>query len=257
MKFIDTHTHIYLPEFDEDRSLLIERAAQVQVETLLLPNIDLASIVMMDRVKKQFPEHLHRMMGLHPSAVGASFLEDLAFMEQLIKKHPSNYIAIGEIGLDLFWDAQNLDNQIEALELQLGWADRFNKPFVIHCRNAFPELFAVFQNALKPEMTGVLHCFTGDASDAKKALDLGLYLGIGGVLTYKNSNLFEVLKHVPLAKLVLETDAPYLSPVPFRGRRNEPAYLIHTAQRLADVYGCTVELVAEVTTANAKKLFEL
>jgi TatD DNase family protein len=257
MELIDTHTHIYLPEFSHDRSAMLQRAFDADVRTMLLPNIDLKSIPMMEALQEAYPQYMHLMMGLHPCSVTANFEDILSEMKSLLALNPDKYIAIGEIGLDLYWDQSTLPYQVTALNAQLKWAEYFKKPFVIHCRNAFPELFDVFNKSLSSSMKGVLHCFSGTASDAACALEMDLHLGIGGVLTYKKSDLKEILINVPIERLVLETDAPYLAPVPYRGKRNEPAYLSLIVEQLATVYKLSVEEVASITTSNAKRLFGL
>lgn len=257
MQLIDTHSHIYLDDFDDDRDSVMQRALEAGISTILLPNIDLASIPQMQRLQASFPNHVRPMMGLHPCSVGSDFQEVLHQMRMEIDAGRGKFVAIGEIGLDLYWDSSTLAIQKEALAIQLDWAHQLQLPFVIHCRAAYNELFEHFEQSLKPGMRGVLHCFSGNLNDALKAVDLGLHLGIGGVVTYKKSNLPEILQQVPLSKIVLETDAPYLSPVPYRGKRNEPAFMKETALKLSEVYRCSVEEIAAQTTKNAQHLFKI
>jgi TatD DNase family protein len=257
MHLIDTHAHIYLDDFSEDQELVMRRATEAGIQTILLPNIDLHSIKQMDNLVVKYPNRVLPMMGLHPCSVAVDFENQLHQMKSELDANPQKFVAIGEIGLDLYWDATTLEIQKEALGIQLGWANQLQLPFVIHCREAYAELFDVFEQVLKPGMRGVLHCFSGTLEDAKRALEWNLFLGIGGVVTYKKSTLPDILKQVPLSQIVLETDAPYLSPVPFRGKRNEPAFMKETALKLSEIYECSLEAIAKQTTTNAQLLFKL
>lgn len=252
--FIDTHTHLYSDQFSDDRTEMIHRAINAGVEVLCLPNIDLSSIAGMHALEEQFPGQCHAMMGLHPCSVDAGWEQTLAAMKTWIDKR--NYIAIGEIGVDLYWDKTFRSEQMEAFRQQIRWAKDKQWPIVIHARDSFPEIFEVIDQENDDRLRGIFHCFTGTAEDAAKIENYGGFLlGIGGVVTYKKSELPEVLKSVSLDRIVLETDAPYLPPTPFRGKRNESAYLLHTAEKVAEIYGVPLSGVEAVTTANAVKLF--
>ena len=254
---IDTHSHIYGPEFDEDRDLVVERARQAGVEAILLPNINADSVLPMLELCRAYPQFCFPMIGLHPEDVREDYQTRLAEMEDLLEK-PHSFLAIGEVGLDFYWDDTFRKQQIEALERQVCWARDYNLPLVIHCRSAHRELVEVMERHRADNLSGIFHCFGGTCEEAAELLSFdGFVLGIGGVLTYKKSTLPEVLKTVPLERVVMETDSPYLAPVPHRGKRNESAYVVYVAQRLAEVYGCDVSVVDNVTTSTAKRLFGL
>lgn len=257
IEFIDTHTHLFEPEFDEDRALVVQRAVDAGVSMMCLPCINKDSLERMDVMCSAFPGVCRAMIGLHPTELGEDYISTLdCFYNRL--KHSRDYIAIGEVGLDFYWDDTRKSEQIDALCRQLQWAHEMNLPLVIHSRNAFDELYSVMGNHRSMNLTGIFHCFSGSADEAEKLLSFnGFCLGIGGVLTYKKSLLPAVLETVPLERIVLETDSPYLAPVPKRGKRNESSYIPYIAQRLAEVYGCPVEHVADVTTANARRIFKL
>ncbi len=253
---IDTHAHLYSSQFDDDRTEMIQRAVAAGVEVLCLPNIDLESIAGMHALETQFPNHCHAMMGLHPCSVDENWEATLYTMRSHIDSR--NYIAIGEIGVDLYWDKTFRAEQMEAFRQQIRWAKEKQWPIVIHARDSFPEIFEVVDQENDERLRGIFHCFTGTSEDAKKIDHYGGFLlGIGGVVTYKKSELPEVLKTVSPEKLVLETDAPYLPPVPFRGKRNESAYILHTAEKVAEIYGIPLSRLAEITTKNAIELFGL
>jgi TatD DNase family protein len=257
MHFIDTHTHLFSESFHEDRTEVVMRAINAGVQTLLLPNIDLESIEPMHELAAQFPNHCYPMMGLHPGSVGSDWKNSL----EIIKSHlfsDRTYCAVGEIGMDLYWDKTFVNEQKEVFHQQVEWAKELKLPIVIHAREAFDEIFEVLDGLNDDRLTGVFHCFTGTLEQAQRALDYGNFkLGIGGVLTYKKSGLDEVLAHLPLDCMILETDSPYLPPVPHRGKRNESAYLLHVAERLAEVKNMTLKQVEEVTSQNARSLFHL
>ena len=255
MELIDTHAHIYLEDFDADRTSVVESAIESGVSKILLPNIDVDSIDSLHALCELFPENCLPMMGLHPTSVKEDYRQQLAVLEKLIQTN--RYIAIGEIGLDLYWDQSFKQQQIEALQIQFDWAKNAGLPVAIHTREAFDLMFQEVTKAQDGRLRGVFHCFTGDLDEAKKAMDLGFLMGIGGVLTYKKSTLPEVLKQLPLSALILETDAPFLPPVPYRGKRNQPLYLMETLKKLAEVKEISVEEIAAATTANARKLFNL
>jgi len=254
--FIDTHTHLFSDSFDEDRHEVVQKALNAGVELCLLPNIDVASIQPMKDLVKEFPENCIPMMGLHPGSVGENWKEDL----EIIRKDlfENKYIAVGEIGMDLYWDKTFIDAQREAFVMQVTWAKELNLPIVVHARDAFQEIYEVLDELNDDSLTGVFHCFGGSTEDVEKILGYGGFkLGIGGVLTFKNSKLDEVIKSVDLKHLILETDSPYLPPVPFRGKRNESSYLLRIAEKLADVKEVRLSVIEEITTNNAKELFRL
>lgn len=254
---IDTHSHIYGPEFDEDREQVVNRASEVGVSHILLPNINLETIEPMLKLCRQWPNYCFPMIGLHPEDVKDDWQEVLDTMYSLLQRS-NPYIAIGEVGLDFYWDETYRQQQIEVLERQVEWAHEYKLPLVIHCRSAHKELVEVMKRHRGEELRGIFHCFGGTIDEAKELLYFpGFVLGIGGVLTYKKSTLPEVLSHVPLERVVLETDSPYLAPVPHRGGRNESSFVEHTLQRLAEVYGMPLLEVDKVTTKTAKSLFEL
>ncbi len=253
MLLIDTHCHLYLKEFDADRTAVLERAAKEGVERLCLPAIDQEVLPALLQLESGNKGKCFAMMGLHPCSVKENYLQELQLVEEWLNKRP--FIAVGEIGLDLYWDKTHIEQQYAAFELQIGFAKAHHIPIVIHSRNATQECIEVVQKMKDVNLSGVFHCFGGTLLEARQIIELGFYLGIGGVLTYKNSGLDKVLESVPLEHLVLETDAPYLSPVPHRGKRNESSYLIYIAARLAEVKRVTMEEVAAVTTRNAQNLF--
>lgn len=257
IEFVDTHTHIFEPEFADDRDDAVKRAVDAGVGTLCLPCINETSLARMDEMCRNFPGICRSMIGLHPTELGDDYLSTLEMFRSRLAA-PNDYIAIGEVGLDFYWDDTRKSEQIDAFCLQIEWAHEFGLPLVIHSRSAFDELYSVMENCRPKNLRGVFHCFSGSSDEAMKLLSFdGFYLGIGGVVTYKKSALPDVLASVPLERLVLETDSPYLAPVPKRGKRNESSYIPFIAQKLADIYACPLEHVAAVTTANARKLFRL
>lgn len=254
MGLIDSHAHIYLNEFDPDRDEVISRSVNIGVEKILMPAIDSTTHQLMLDTEKMYPGICRSMMGLHPCSVKANYREELEIVEKYIVDQP--FIAIGEIGLDFYWDLTYKEQQYEAFRQQLDWSVRHNLPVSIHSRNATAECIEVIRE-FGGQARGVFHCFSGNGEQARALIELGFYLGIGGVLTFKNSGLDTVVRNLDLKTLVLETDAPYLAPVPFRGKRNESGYLSYIVQKLADIKEMTVGQIAEVTTANAKNLFGL
>ena len=255
LELIDTHTHIYLEQFDHDRAKVVDRAVKAQVSHLLMPNIDSHTVISMMAAARQYPGKCLPMMGLHPTSVKTTYRTELANIEKWLKK--GEFVAVGETGIDLYWDKTHLAEQKESLERHIHWAKEYALPLVLHSRNSLDELFDVLMPEQDPSLTGVFHCFPGNVTQARKVIDIGFMLGIGGVVTYKNSLMAEVVDAVDLEHLLLETDAPFLSPVPYRGKRNESAYLTYIAGRIAEIKGVTVEEVAEITTANARRLFRL
>ncbi|MBQ8969146.1 MAG: TatD family hydrolase [Bacteroidaceae bacterium] len=255
---IDTHSHIYGPEFDEDRDLVVQRAREAGVEHILLPNINAGTIPPMLDLCRQYPDYCHPMMGLHPEDVREDWEQVLADMWHRLQSPGHPYVAVGEVGLDFYWDQTYRQEQLEAFEQQVCWARDLSLPLVIHSRAAHRELVDVMERHRADRLTGIFHCFGGTADEARELLSFeGFFLGIGGVLTYKKSALPDVLRHVPLQRIVLETDAPYLAPVPHRGRRNESAYVCDVLQGLAKVYDCAPSEVDKMTTKAAKRLFNL
>jgi TatD DNase family protein len=255
MKYIDTHTHTYLPEFDSDRDKVIERALQAGVEKLLLPNIDKDSIKPMLSMTASYPGICYPMMGLHPTSVKKDYLEQLDRLEGMWQEH--DFIAVGEIGLDFYWDKTYIKEQVYSLRRQIAFALGKKMPVVIHSRESFPGLFSVLDEFRGSGLKGVLHAFTGSRSDAEKAIGMGFFLGIGGIVTFKKSGLEEVVRFAGAENLVLETDSPYLAPVPYRGRRNESAYIPFISKKLSEILGMKEEEVTEKTSGNAVKLFKL
>lgn len=255
MLLTDTHTHLYYETDEEKQAMLMQRCFDHKVERLFLPNVDIASISKIDDLVKKYPKNCFAMAGLHPCDVKEDY--ELVLDEICGSIVDREIYAIGEIGIDLYWDKTTLDFQKAAFKEQINWAKDLELPIVIHCREAFDEVFEVLDAEKDEKLRGILHCFTGNIEQAKRAIDFGFYLGIGGVVTYKNSGLDEVLKQIPLSNIVLETDSPYLAPVPFRGKPNESSYLLHVAEKVADIYNISVEEVAEVTTANSVEIFKV
>ena len=255
---IDTHSHIFSEEFKEDLSEVIARAKEIGVEKIFMPNIDDTSVEDMLNVCQAYPDYCFPMIGFHPTSVeGPDAIYKVREMKKhLVEGHP--YIAVGEVGLDLYWDKTWLKEQQLILDEQIQWALEWNLPLVIHCREAFPELFQVLEPNKHTELTGVFHSFTGTVDEARELMDYSRFMiGINGVVTFKKSTLPEVLQEVPLTKLVLETDSPYLAPVPFRGKRNETSYVKRVAVKLAELYGMEIGEVERQTTENALKVFKI
>lgn len=252
--FIDTHAHLYHKQFDGDRREMLQRAIDAGLSKLYLPNIDSDSVQVMDAMASEWPDLCRPMMGLHPCSVGEHPEKDLAEVERLLGT--GRYWAVGEIGIDLYWDKTWLKQQQEVFRTQVRWAKELALPIAIHCRESFDQVIAIVEEENDTSLRGVFHCFTGPAEQARRVLALGgFFLGIGGVITYAKSGLAATMTEVGLDRCVLETDAPYLAPVPHRGRRNESAYVPVIAQALATAMGNTIERVAQVTTANAIELF--
>lgn len=253
---IDTHTHLYSEQFDTDRTNRIEAAISAGVEKFFLPNIDQTSIEGMKNLQEQFPNRCYPMMGLHPCSVNEKVEEELSVVEKELES--DNYIAVGEIGIDLYWDKSFIKEQEMAFQRQIQWAKAKKLPIVIHCREAFDEILAILDELNDADLFGVFHCFTGNLEQAKHILSFGNFkLGIGGVLTFKNAGLDKVIEAISIDDLVLETDSPYLAPAPFRGKRNESAYLLHVAEKLADIHQLTLQEVADKTSKNALEIFKI
>lgn len=253
MIFTDTHTHIYYEQEPEKQAELMNRCLENGVERLFLPNVDVASIVMIDGMVAKYPTHCFAMAGLHPCDVKDGYQSNLDEIYASIARR--KIYAIGEIGIDLYWDKTTLVHQQDAFRQQINWAKELGLPIVIHCREAFDEVFEVLESERDEKLRGIFHCFTGNLAQAKQAIDLNFYLGIGGVVTYKKAGLDLVLAQLSIDNVVLETDSPYLAPVPFRGKPNESSYLIYVAQKVADIFQLSIEEVARITTENSVKVF--
>lgn len=252
---IDTHTHLYSEEFDNDRAAVIARAKAAGVTHCFIPAIDSIYIDRMFALKNDYPNYVFLMNGLHPCNVKENYKEELAHVENLMPTHP--FCAIGEIGIDLYWDKTFLREQQEAFAWQIQLAKKHKLPIVIHCREAFEEVFEVLEGEKGDDLFGIFHCFTGTEEQAHRAIGYGLHLGIGGVVTFKNGKLDQFLKNIDLQHLVLETDSPYLAPVPYRGKRNESAYIVQVMQKLSDIYALPESEIERITNANATKIFQL
>ena len=255
MYLVDTHTHVYDHQFSLDRNEAMQRALDAGVKMMLLPNVDASTIAPMLELHEQYSDCTRVMMGLQPEEVKEDYKEVLSLMEKELER--GIYVGVGEIGLDFYWDATYENQQLDAFETQLDWAKQLGLPLSIHCRNAFDKMVRILEHKQDGGLRGIMHCFTGTEEEAKVYLELGFHLGLGGVTTYKNCEVKDYLSNLPLDRIVLETDAPYLAPVPCRGKRNEPAFLVHTAQIIADIFQMPMDDVAEVTTTNAKVLFGL
>ncbi len=256
MNLIDTHTHLYLNQFDKDRREMVDRALEQKVNRFILPNIDSESIPQIQQMMSDFPDFCLAAMGLHPTSVKDDFMEELQICYEELKR--GNYVAVGEMGIDLYWDTTFYEQQKVAFKKQVNWALEFDLPIIIHSRDSFKEIFELMDEVWTPELKGVFHCFSGNTSEAEKIInDYQFKLGIGGVYTFKNSGLREAIEDIEVEHFVLETDAPFLAPVPYRGKRNESAYVSLVAQRIAKEKHLKVAEVAEITTQNAIELFKL
>lgn len=253
MRLLDTHSHVYLEDFDHDRAEMLQRAEKEGIGKILMPAIDSATHDKMLRVAMQFEGHCFAMMGLHPCSVKENYSAELKIVEGFLRK--MKFFGIGETGLDYYWDISFKKEQIFAFQQQIEWALQYDLPVVIHSRNSLDDCIYIISEKQAGKLKGIFHCFSGSLEQANQIIDLGFNLGIGGVLTYKNSGLDKVMMDLDLKNVILETDAPYLTPVPFRGKRNECSYLKYVAEKLAEIKKMNVEEVAEITTMNAKKLF--
>ncbi|MBU3026262.1 TatD family hydrolase [Zobellia galactanivorans] len=253
MILTDTHTHLYSEAFDEDREAVVEKAMALGVKRFFIPAIDSTYTQAMLELEKSYPQSVFLMMGLHPTHVKESYKEELRHVEEMLAQR--KFYAVGEIGIDLYWDKTFIKEQQEAFRTQIQLAKKYKLPIVIHCRDAFDEVFEVLESEKGDGLYGVFHCFTGNLEQAQKAISYNMMLGIGGVVTFKNGKIDTFLAEIPLKNIVLETDSPYLAPVPYRGKRNESAYLMQVVEKLADLYGLPVETVAELTTENSKRVF--
>jgi len=255
MEFIDTHAHLYLNQFESDVEEVVRAARNNRVSKVILPNIDQASTHNLLDLKSNFPDYFEIMMGVHPCSVNIDYQTELRAAEAQFLRQ--DFVSVGEIGLDYYWETKYKVEQIKAFRTQINWAKDLKLPIAAHCREAFEDILNIIDEEQDGRLRGVLHCFTGNLDQAKQLIDNGFLLGVGGVITYKNSGLDKTITAIDLNHLILETDAPYLSPAPYRGKRNESAYLVYIAEKLAQVKDCTLEEVASRTTANAKALFNL
>ena len=254
MILTDTHTHLYSEEFSEDRNEMITRAINAGVSRFFIPSIDSSYADRMFELEKQYPENVFLMMGLHPCYVKPETFEvELAHVEKELFSR--KYYAVGEIGIDLYWDKSTLEIQKIAFKKQIQWAKQLGLGINIHCRDAFDEVFEVLESEYDANLFGIFHCFTGDLEQANRAIALGMKLGIGGVATFKNGKIDQFLNQIDLQHIVLETDSPYLAPVPYRGKRNESSYTVLVAQKLAEIYQISIEKIASITTKNSKDIF--
>ncbi len=249
----DTHTHLYSEQFDDDRNEMMQRAKDAGVSRFFIPAIDSNYTERMFLLEKENPKDVFLMMGLHPTSVQENYKEELAHVKEWMEKR--NFFAIGEIGIDLYWDKSFLTQQQEAFKTQIQWAKEKKLPIVIHCRDAFDEIFEVLETEKSDDLRGIFHCFTGTKEQAEQAIAYNMKLGIGGVATFKNGKIDKFLNQIDLQHIVLETDAPYLSPTPYRGKRNESAYITNVVDKLVDIYGISYQEVAEITTQNSKAVF--
>jgi len=255
VNIIDTHTHLYLKQFKEDIDSVINRSKDIGVKKFIFPAIDSSHFDSMHSLKNKYPDNIYLMSGLHPTNVKENYKNELDFVVDSLKTR--DYVAIGEIGIDLYWDKSFLNEQQEAFTFQIRLAIKHDLPIVIHCRDAFDEIFEILDKENCDKLRGVFHCFTGTLEQAKRAIDLDFVLGIGGVVTFKNGGIDKFLNQIDLKHIVLETDSPYLAPVPFRGKRNESSYIVHVIEKLSEIYGLSKEEIAHITTKNAEKVFAL
>ena len=249
----DTHTHLYSEQFDQDRDAMIQRAKNTGVQRFFIPAIDSSYTERMFSLEKNYPSDVFLMMGLHPTSVKENYESELLHVKEWIDK--KSFVAIGEIGIDLYWDKTYIKEQKKAFQTQIKWAKEKKLPIVIHCRNAFDEIFDILELEKGPDLYGIFHCFTGTLKQAEKAISYNMKLGIGGVVTFKNGKIDTFLNQIPLQHIVLETDAPYLSPTPFRGKRNESSYIKFVIEKLASIYELPFSEIINITTENSKEVF--
>lgn len=255
MILTDTHTHLYSEAFEADRAAMMQRALAAGVQRFFVPAIDATYTQAMLELEAQYPQNVFLMMGLHPTHVKENYQEELAHVEHMLSKR--TFCAIGEIGIDLYWDKTFLKEQQDAFVRQIRLAKHYRLPIVIHCRASFPEIFEILEQEKGEELYGIFHCFTGTQEQAERAISCNLKLGIGGVVTFKNGKIDQFLDQIALKHIVLETDAPYLAPAPFRGKRNESAYLVKVVEKLSAIYGLSQEEIATITTENARQIFNI
>lgn len=249
----DTHTHLYSDHFNEELSLVMQRAFDSGVKRLFIPAIDSTTTEAMYSLEKQYPDNVFLMMGLHPTSVKSNFEQELEHVKREFSKR--HFFAVGEIGIDLYWDKSNLENQKKAFKIQIQLAKKYKLPIVIHCRDAFDEIFKILESENDDDLFGIFHCFTGTEEQANKAISFNMKLGIGGVVTFKNGKIDTFLNKIDIKNIVLETDSPYLSPVPYRGKRNESSYLPLICKKLAEIYQLSEEEISLITTQNSKDVF--
>ena len=249
----DTHTHLYSDAFDGDRKEMIQRAVDAGVTRFFIPAIDSNCTEAMYELERNYPDHVFLMMGLHPTSVKENYELELQHVEKQLSNR--KFYAIGEIGIDLYWDKTHLKEQKMAFQRQIQWAKKYQLPIVIHCREAFDEIFEILEAEKSPDLFGIFHCFTGSHAQALQAISYNMKLGIGGVVTFKNGKIDQFLNQIPLSHIVLETDAPYLAPIPFRGKRNESSYVTLVVSKLAQLYQLSADEIAKITTENAKAVF--
>ena len=255
MQIIDTHTHLYLSQYKDDIDDVVSRAKEIGIKKFIFPAIDSSHFDSMHSLKNKYPNEIYLMSGLHPTDVKENYKDELDFVVNSIKTN--TYVAIGEIGIDLYWDKSFLKQQKEAFTFQIRLAIKYDLPIVIHCREAFDQIFEILDKENCDKLRGIFHCFTGTFEEAQRAIDLGFVLGIGGVVTFKNGGIDKFLHKIDLKNIVLETDSPFLAPVPFRGKRNESSYIIYVIEKLSEIYGISKEKIAEITSKNAEKVFRL
>ncbi len=256
MVITDTHCHLYSEAFEDDRDAMMQRAIEAGVKRFFVPAIDSNYAEAMFKLEASYSAYVHLMMGLHPTSVKPeSYKQELQLVEQYFKERP--FKAVGEIGIDLYWDKSTLQIQQDAFKFQIDLARQYELPIVIHCRDSFDEIFEVLEDVNHDKLFGIFHCFTGTKAQAERALSFNMKLGIGGVVTFKNGKIDQFLNEIDLKHIVLETDAPYLSPTPFRGKRNESSYIIMVLNKLSEIYKLPIEQIAEITTANSKEVFKI
>ena len=255
MTITDTHTHLYSEAFENDRNVMIKRAIENNVTRFFIPAIDSTYTPAMLRLEAEYPDHIFLMMGLHPTHVKDNYEEELEHVEEMLSKR--KFYAIGEIGIDLYWDKSTLGIQKEAFKYQIRLAKRYKLPIVIHCREAFDEIFEVLESEKSAHLFGIFHCFTGTLEQANKAISYNMKLGIGGVVTFKNGKIDQFLNQIDLKHIVLETDSPYLAPKPYRGKRNESSYIVKVLERMSEIYEIPIEKIADITTQNSKDVFKV
>ncbi len=255
MYLIDTHSHIYAQEFDIDKEAVMQRCKEKGIQKLFLPNIDIDSLPLLDNTIQQFPDQCYAMLGLHPCSVKEDFEAQLLILKNKIESKAYPCYGIGEVGLDFYWDKTFIAQQIQAFKIQIKWAVEYDLPIIIHSRESTQEVIDILKQYAYLPIKGILHCFSGTYEQAMEIINLGFYIGIGGAITYKKNELRGFLSKIPLQSIVLETDSPYLSPIPYRGKRNESSYLTYVAQEVADLYTIPIQEVAKITTENALKTF--
>jgi TatD DNase family protein len=255
MIITDTHTHLYSEAFDMDRDEMMSRALEAGVSRFFVPAIDSTYTEAMYALERKYPEHVFLMMGVHPTHIKEDYKKELNHVKTALKQR--KFAAIGEIGIDLYWDKSTLKQQQDAFRTQIQWAKHYQLPIVIHCRDAFDEVFEVLEEEKSEDLFGIFHCFTGTIEQAHRAISYNMKLGIGGVVTFKNGKIDQFLEQIDLAHIVLETDAPYLAPAPYRGKRNESAYILEVLEKLSLIYGKSMEEIAQITTNNSKNIFKI